>query len=415
MPSRSFIQNRPVALVVRHTDFLNPSNDNQYYQLTNVAQKRTGSTWIRTPNWKQVVKSGDLPMNPYTYFKVFKAMGGYSLSHMVGKNIDGSLWANYEDSSGAPTMPLDSSNVDPLESDLADARARNKVLDVVKNQKVNLGQVFGERHQTVLLVQKTVERVIRTVVLLRKGNLGAAAGQLGVSPSAKQHAGFTKRFRKNPQQATADGWLELQYGWRPLLQDVYGALDLVQAKSARRVPQRAQKSVSIEDFPVRPPVFSGYSTVYTQQRRRTSVKYVLLYTVPNEFMKTLSEVGITNPALIVWELLPWSFVVDWFLPVGSFISSWDAAQGLQFEKGVKTTVQEVFQTATTVGGVQTSDGGRTVFTVQDNSWNEYHSVHIQRTPVGGFPSLTLPRFKNPVSAEHMANLFALLVSTFGRR
>jgi len=354
-------------------------------------------------------------MNPWSFYKVTASVGGTNSFHVTGRNPNGSLWVDSEDSLGGPSFGFNDSNVDPLESDGADSKARQKVLLEAKNQKVNLGQVYGERHQTVLLAQKTAERVIRTVVLLRKGNFGAAAGELGIKPSAKQRSAFAKRHRKNPQQATADGWLELQYGWRPLLQDVYGALEFVQDKWAKNPRQRVSKSASVEDTPFRAPSSEGYRTTVTTQKRKTSVKYVLYYTIPNEFLKTLSEAGVTNPAVVAWELLPWSFVVDWFLPIGNFIQTWDATAGLQFEKGVKTTVQEVFQSTSRVGGDFSFDGGRLTVKVQDNSWAEYHSVHIQRSPLGGFPSVAAPQFKNPVSAEHMANLIALLTSTFSRR
>jgi hypothetical protein len=145
------------------------------------------------------------------------------------------------------------------------------------------------------------------------------------------------------------------------------------------------------------------------------VKFTLYYAVPNEFLKTLSEGGITNPALVAWELLPWSFVVDWFLPIGNFISSWDAVAGLQYQKGAKTTCWENFQDGTKAGRTLTLNNGQTILKTESSQWLTYHSVHIQRAPQGSFPSPALPEFKNPVSPEHMANLLALLISTFGRK
>jgi hypothetical protein len=34
------------------------------------------------------------------------------------------------------------------------------------------------------------------------------------------------------------------------------------------------------------------------------------------------SLGLVNPLEIAWEVVPYSFVVDWFLPVGSYIAAW---------------------------------------------------------------------------------------------
>jgi hypothetical protein len=355
-------------------------------------------------------------MNPWTYQKTFVSVSGSSSVRVTRKFADGTIYADYEDSVNGPgEMTTGVTNVDPLPADGADAKARNRVILEAKNQKVDLGQVFAERHQTVLLFETTVKRVVRTVRYLRHANWNGAANELGIKPSRAQHAAFSKAHRKNPKQAIAQGWLELQYGWRPLLQDIYGSLELVQQKQARNIPSRVQKSASEEDAPARSDISNGLITYITSQKRRTVVKYVLYYSTPREILHTLSEVGITNPALVAWELLPWSFVVDWFLPVGNYISSWDAVVGLTFEKGVQTVFQEVIQEVTTVGGTLYENGGRDSIVGKTSLQQSCHIVIINRTPLVGFPHVSLPAFKSPVSWEHMANLGALVLTAFNRR
>jgi hypothetical protein len=355
-------------------------------------------------------------MNPFTYQKTFVATGGSSSVRVTRKNAAGDVITDYADRVDGPgEMTTGVTNVDPLSEDDVDAKARTRVLLEAKDQKVNMMQVFAERHQTVNLFETTVKRVVNTVRYLRHANWNGAANELGLKPSRGQHAAFAKRHRKNPKQAIAQGWLELQYGWRPLLQDVYGAIDLVQAKTARKITSRVQKSASAEDAPSRPDISNGLITYSFAQKRKTSVKYVLYYSTPNEIQKTLGEVGITNPGLVAWELLPWSFVVDWLLPVGNFISSWDAVAGLSFEKGVRTVFQEVSQKVTTVGGTLYENGGRDTIAGSTSLWQDCHIVIIHRTPLAGFPSVSLPAFKNPFSAEHLANLSALVLTAFNRR
>jgi hypothetical protein len=41
------------------------------------------------------------------------------------------------------------------------------------------------------------------------------------------------------------------------------------------------------------------------------------------------SLGLVNPAEIAWEVVPYSFVVDWFLPIGSYISAWGVIPALR--------------------------------------------------------------------------------------
>jgi hypothetical protein len=40
--------------------------------------------------------------------------------------------------------------------------------------------------------------------------------------------------------------------------------------------------------------------------------------------------GVVNPLSIAWEVIPFSFVVDWFIPVGQVLEACTATMGLSF-------------------------------------------------------------------------------------
>jgi hypothetical protein len=46
--------------------------------------------------------------------------------------------------------------------------------------------------------------------------------------------------------------------------------------------------------------------------------------------------GLTNPLNVAWELVPFSFVVDWFIPIGSFFDGLVPPQGVSRVKGVSS-------------------------------------------------------------------------------
>lgn len=51
--------------------------------------------------------------------------------------------------------------------------------------------------------------------------------------------------------------------------------------------------------------------------------------------------GFTNPAAVLWEATPFSFVVDWFLPIGDYLKTLDGStlNGLLLCKDFCTTVK----------------------------------------------------------------------------
>ena len=44
-----------------------------------------------------------------------------------------------------------------------------------------------------------------------------------------------------------------------------------------------------------------------------------------------NQLGLVNPASVAWELIPFSFLVDWFLPVGKFLESYTDTVGMQLD------------------------------------------------------------------------------------
>jgi len=192
----------------------------------------------------------------------------------------------------------------------------------LKGMKVNLPQAFAERGQTVRLVGDSL-RTLRTMVRdVKRLDLR------GVKSKFKSADAYLNR------------WLELQYGWKPLLSDVYGAVSALHAhEEAAGPPITTVKAfVRSEERTLERLTDSGpgsliwdfdkySSTVHTGHMRLDFVQSDGLVT------GTLVQLGITNPLELAWELLPWSFVADWFIPIGDYLSSLDATVGWQFKGG----------------------------------------------------------------------------------
>lgn len=77
----------------------------------------------------------------------------------------------------------------------------------------------------------------------------------------------------------------------------------------------------------------------------------------NSTVASLRDYGVINPAAIAWELIPFSFVVDWFIGVGDYLNNYTALSGITWKNLSRTTTRvgtrvETMRTSWgTIGGV----------------------------------------------------------------
>lgn len=205
------------------------------------------------------------------------------------------------------------------------------------------GAVFlGELSSTWDMLLGTAGRVVNAYRAVRRGNLAAARRALGVPPGSTKSKGV------------ANNWLELQNGWLPLLSDIDAAArKLANRIKTRPVVHRVSASSSISR------TSSTSVTAYVDSYRTSpglqvvaenfSVRIGIAYTVSDETVALASELGFTNPALIVWELLPLSFVFDWIISVGDWLQAISTFHGLQFYDGYDSIKGDVVKSTSIPG------------------------------------------------------------------
>jgi len=356
-------------------------------------------------------------------FSVFRAEYPYGrlITESVGANLPnnqvGITTATYTGAlvgSGYVVTPwpsLTPATMPQIDTNSLDADARIKTVLELKDQKVNLVQAYAERHQTARLFNSSIKRMAKAILLLRAGNLTEAARVLGVKASSKMQASFRLAFQKDHRKAVANMWLELQYGWFPLIKDVQGLIELSAQKVFREVRNKVTKTAT------RTENSHGVSSEFSEEAfhlvssvtRKMTIKYVIYYST-SQGIHTLSQVGALNLLYLGWELTPFSFVADWAIPIGNYLNSLDATSGLTFEKGCKTTVDRITTTKRTqMSRVRYQNQGTgTLLSVSGDAVYTEESVNIQRRKLTSLPDVSFPTFKSPFSTIHIANALALL-------
>jgi len=207
--------------------------------------------------------------------------------------------------------------------------AYQRALLKLKHRHVNLAVDVGEIKETIRMLDDSVRRVIRFYQILR--------GRYHIS----------ERDWYKLLDAVPSLWLEYRYGWLPFLSEVFGAIDSIDARMkgeydkpslttrARNVVDQSwtenlgTKALLIGTRNVNVPLYRDWKVAYTC-RVRMDVR------VLDSTYRSLADTGITDPLLVAWELLPYSFVVDWFLGIGRYLDGLNAMWGLRWRGGSVT-------------------------------------------------------------------------------
>lgn len=221
-------------------------------------------------------------------------------------------------------------------------------------ESASLAVSLAERRQAVDMIVKRSLQILDFARAIRKGRFGEAASILGVAMTpgvteAKRNLERRNRMKRkfkwgdlpspkrppkgkrpNPSKAKsfADNYLEFHFGWSPLVADIYAAAQVL----TDGIPPPTVKGRGTRDETVRKNGTYGFDewTVTVKCQLIADVK------ISDENLNLLDRLGLVNPATVLWDLVPFSFVVDWFANLGQCLTSWLPPTGVVLDNGAVT-------------------------------------------------------------------------------
>lgn len=284
-----------------------------------------------------------------------------------------------------------------------------KLGDQLYGSDFNMGVFIGELGDTLGLIGSTATSLGLALGYAGRGQFGRAAEQLVSGTSRRpqrRHPNFSQKYwdeGKGVKETLASRWLELQYGWLPLLKDVEAAAHML----AHHLNVPARKS------------YRSKVHAELRQTRTTQVGFLPSQKAIGTAIKTHDRwliarieekgsipqmLGLTNPEMVAWELVPYSFVADWFIPIGDWMRARALVQGL---KGTFITSDKRLGLAFSPTSKFFSSQPRGNF-----RWLEFNRSISTTIKV---PMPTFKPLGSVASWQHCANAVGLLVSGFAGR
>lgn len=234
--------------------------------------------------------------------------------------------------------------------------ARARLNNTLIKGRAALGITAATANQSFAMIANRASTLHKAYKACRKGNVKQLERTLGLArhkngtyreetlrfTRSKLPADVVERLNSQRLKREAKGtlptkqdaaglWLEYTFGWVPLVADVGAA---VKVASDPFEVHRSFGTCSLNEFKQ---VTQTYYKLLIRSKIRTVCTAGLRVDNPN--VALLTQLGLANPLAVAWDIIPFSFVVDWFFKVSTYLNRWNDMAGFSYIDPVTTINQ----------------------------------------------------------------------------
>lgn len=299
-----------------------------------------------------------------------------------------------------------------------EARARTNFLKKLGDSTAELGVALAEARQVVGLTRSLSQDIVKGIDKAIKAGRGLPRrvvreivnfGKLPRKFPREKAAAYNRRISR--ERAVLNKWLEYQFGLVPLVNDIdeigRGLSDMLfEQKLPMRMTIVSGSKMELEGgfSGHTSPVFAGCvvsGRSLTELRCHISADY----DIPLSQSRTWTQWGMTNPAVVAWEVTQFSWLVDYVFQVGDWLESLTAANGTVPLGGSISKTSKLISLSTKL------EGRGTTTVLQPKGWVAIPISNLgwfSRTLVSEvYPSLR-PTIRNKLNLTRLANILSVL-------
>lgn len=358
--------------------------------------------------------------HPFSYLKqrVKFPYGSITFCEKIGERYVYQRSDGYLESSRFPNQWVETGASDRI----AYNKAIERLYSLIKGSNLNMAAsvaeghqlkgMMGEAGQRVLKAVQGSARIVRDVQKFKQLDGGAMLREVQRTFSKES---LRKKGRK-VRSSASNAWLEMTYGWNPFLSDVYGLLDWA-ASVGHHNGLRREEATARDKGHVVQTFLTGQPKCVRTVDKSVRYKIIVEFSVDNPTLFDVTRFTSLNPLLVAWELVPYSFVVDWFINVSGYLQNMEAAllNGLSFRRGLITRTEKAITSSEYFYNDVFPQAGETGRWISGYVYTSSEIRSLQRTILTSFPLPQLPTLNVNLGANRLLSAAALLSQLLPRR
>jgi hypothetical protein len=309
----------------------------------------------------------------------------------------------------APTMDLSE-----FYSDVIDQAKRSSISKAHATMNAASAEIlvsFAEASKSVMTLANTMLQAATLFVSLRNAVFKKRSG-------LKAKVVYT-----NLLDSLSDTYLSVRYGYRPLSYEVADISKAINDTISPLLKRKFRASSTVKKTVKRIETYENElypDILYTRKREiifEVSARTSLLYRASEKLREEFTRVwGLSHIPSTIYELIPGSFILDWFWDFNTVIRSWESTPGINCVSSsttttCKTTVSDTYTLRGKYGNSGSSNGGRNHWSISFSNGSPSTSVFETkfRTPAGALP--LFPSFNPNLDAFKVLDLAAIAFSS----
>lgn len=216
----------------------------------------------------------------------------------------------------------------------------------------------------------------------------------------------------------ANGWLQWQYGWKPLMQDVFDAADegfTIALHQIRNISASAKTRLTGTGRTPEGIIFLYPWYTIAEGSGKSGCRIHVRLDLPGA---TLDRWSSLNPVSLAWELTPYSFVVDWVYDIGSTLRAAETAflYGSRFIRGYVSEIYAYDGSESTGYQVIANPTGNPPKNVENLGMTKsIKRRQFNRSILSSYPFPRAPSFKVSLGSERLLSLASLMAQMIGSK
>lgn len=286
------------------------------YDYAKIGTLRTMQDWV-APHFRERSRKGEVIIHPFSS-SIETQLGGGTFSRVrsVANSCTSPTTKNEEDLSG-PYSLYAFKGLSRL--DFASLIAQSEIDEAVRVAATRAWKDSNGHEADVLT---DIAEYRQTVRMLANPLSAMDSLMRSIKQSQKKGSLNVKGVVAGAARSAQDLWLQYRFGVRPIVSTVKGVIEaLNEPKPKRRWTARGKYTLNNQSS--EQTSGSTWSTTCSYRIDRTDQVIVRAGILLEEEVTLQQSVGIDASGMLSlpWELVPYSFVADWFLNVGDYISS----------------------------------------------------------------------------------------------